>query len=134
MAEGAYRTPVPPEPGLSAEVDLAVDECDTALAMRSGEVPVLATPRVIALCEEASVKAIANRLPKGQTSVGMRVQLDHLAPTAVGHKVRAEATLERIEGRRLTFTVSVTDDRGLVAAGRVTRVIVETDRFLDRAR
>lgn len=134
MVGGAYRTPVPPEPGLAAEVDLAVAECDTAVAMRSGEVPVLATPRVVALCEEASIKAIANRLSPGQTSVGMRVQLDHLAPTAIGHRVRAEATLERVEGRRLTFTVSVNDERGLIAAGRVTRVIVETERFLERAR
>ena len=64
----------------------------------------------------------------------MRVQLDHLAPTAVGHKVRAEATLERVEGRRLTFSVSVRDERGLVAAGKVTRVIVSVERFLDKAR
>ena len=63
----------------------------------------------------------------------MRVQLDHLAPTAVGGKVEAEATLEKVEGRRLIFTVSVTDDRGLVAAGKVTRVVVDVERFLDKA-
>ena len=120
-------------PGLSAEVDLAVDHEDTALAFGSGEVPVLATPRVVALVEEASIKALASRLDPGQTTVGMRVRLDHLAPTAVGSKVTAEATLERVEGRRLTFTVSVSDSRGLVAAGKVTRVVVETDRFMDKA-
>ena len=63
----------------------------------------------------------------------MRVQLDHLAPTAVGQTVSAEATLEKVEGRRLIFTVSVNDDRGLVAAGKVTRVVVDTERFLDKA-
>jgi predicted thioesterase len=62
----------------------------------------------------------------------MRVQLDHLAPTAVGTKVQAEATLEKVEGRRLTFTVSAADERGLVAAGKVTRVVVDVDRFLEK--
>ncbi len=84
---------------------LEVGADDTALAFHSGDVPVLATPRLIALCEEASLEAIAGMLPEDSTTVGMRVQLDHLAPTAVGHSVSAEATLERIEGRRLTFTV-----------------------------
>ena len=68
------------------------------------------------------------------TTVGMRVQLDHLIPVAVGSKVRADATLERCEGRRLTFAVSVTCDAGLVAAGKVTRVIVNRDHFMERVR
>ena len=63
----------------------------------------------------------------------MRVQIDHLAPTRVGGVVTAEATLEKVEGRRLTFTVSANDDRGLVAAGKVTRVVVDHERFLDKA-
>jgi predicted thioesterase len=129
----SYRTAVAVEPGLSAQVDLTVDEDDTAIAMGSGTVPVLATPRVVALCEEAAVKALANRLAPDETSVGMRVQLDHLAPTRVGGRVTAEATLESVQGRRLTFTVSVTDARGLVAAGKVTRVVVDVERFLDKA-
>jgi len=122
------------EPGLAAEVNVAVTDDDTAIALGSGDVPVLGTPRVIALVEEASIKALEGRLQAGCTSVGMRVQLDHLAPTAVGHKVRAEATLKDVEGRRLTFAVAVHDERGLVAAGKVTRVIVDVERFLDKAR
>lgn len=122
------------EPGLAAEVTLSVTDDDTAIALRSGEVPVLGTPRVVALAEQASVKALENRLEPGTTSVGMRVQLDHLAPTAVGHTVRAEATLKDIEGRRLTFAVAVHDERGLIAAGKVTRVVVDVERFLDKAR
>ncbi len=128
----AYCTRVPLEPGLVAAVSLRVGESDTALAMGSGEVPVLATPRLIALCEEASMEAVANTVPDGHTTVGMRVQLDHLVPSAIGSTVTAEATLEKIEGRRLTFTVSATDDRGLVAAGKVTRVVVDIARFLDK--
>src|SRR5437868_4902440 len=122
------------EPGLAAEVAIAVTDDDTALALGSGEVPCLGTPRVIALVEEASVKALEGHLSPGTTSVGMRVQLDHLAPTAVGHKVRAEATLREIEGRRLTFAVSVRDERGLVAAGKVTRVVVDVDRFMEKTK
>jgi len=122
------------EPGLTAEVMLAVTDDDTAIALGSGEVPVLATPRVVALVEEAAIKALETRLDPNTTSVGMRVQLDHLAPTAVGHKVRAEATLREVEGRRLVFAVSVRDERGLVAAGKVTRVVVDIDRFMDKAK
>jgi len=113
---------------------VAVTEDDTAIAFGSGEVPVLATPRVVALVEEAAIKALETRLDPNTTSVGMRVQLDHLAPTAVGHKVRAEATLREVEGRRLVFAVSVRDERGLVAAGKVTRVVVDIDRFMDKAK
>ena len=69
----------------------------------------------------------------GWEVINMRVQLDHLAPTAVGGKVKAEATLEKVEGRRLIFTVSVSDNRGLIAAGKVTRVVVNVERFLDKA-
>jgi predicted thioesterase len=120
-------------PGLAAAVELVVTADDTALALRTGDVPVLATPRVVTLAEEATVLAINGQLAEGSTSVGYRVQLDHLAPTAVGGRVRAEATLESIEGRRITFRVSVSDGHGLVAAGRITRVIVERARFLEKA-
>jgi predicted thioesterase len=124
---------MPPVPGLSASVTLVVEDADTALAVGSGDVPVLASPRVIALAEQASVEAVAGELEPGLTSVGYEVQLAHLSPTAVGGKVTAEATLESVEGRRLTFRVSVTDARGLVAAGRLTRVVVVRDRFVERA-
>ena len=124
---------MPVEPGLSAQVDHTIEDTDTADAMRSGDVQVLATPRVIALCEEAAVLALRGQLPAGHTSVGHTVQLDHVAPSRVGTRITAEATLQKVNGRRLTFTVSVMDTRGLVAAGIVTRVIVDVDRFLDSA-
>ena len=124
---------MPVEPGLAAQVELTVSEADTALAMRSGDVPVLATPRIVALCEEASVKAVAGQLAEGETTVGHSIQLDHVAPTRVGGRVRAEVTLQKVAGRRLTFTVSVTDPHGLIAAGIITRVVVDVDRFLDTA-
>lgn len=113
---------------------MTVTEADTAVAMKSGSVLVLATPRVIALCEQATCAALAGHLAEGCTTVGMRVQIDHLQPTGVGLTVSAEAVLEKIEGRRLTFTVSASDTKGLVAAGKVTRVMVEVDRFMDKSR
>lgn len=130
--ERPYRTGVLLEPGLSASVELDVADADTAMAMGSGDVPVLGTPRVVALCEQASVAALRGSLDEGFTSVGMRVQLHHLSPTAVGHAVTALATLEKVEGPRLTFTVSVRDARCLVAAGKVTRVVVDRELFLDK--
>lgn len=125
---------MPLAPGLHGSAKLVVSDADTAVAMRSGDVAVLATPRMIALCEEAAITALAHEVPAGHTTVGQRVQVDHLAPTSVGSSVAAEATLERVEGRRLTFTVTVNDACGLVAVGKVTRVVVETERFLEKAR
>ena len=120
------------EPGLTGRSEVEVTEADTAVAARSGDVAVLSTPRIVALAEEAAVDAVADQLISGDTTVGMRIQLDHLAPVAIGEVVTAVAKLERVDGRRLTFSVKVNDNRGLVAAGKVTRVIVERDRFLER--
>lgn len=121
------------EVGLWGDAKLVVTPADTALALGSGIVPVLGTPRLVALVEEACCHAVDGALPEGHTTVGMRVQLDHLQPTAVGQQVVAEATLEKVEGRRVSFTVSASDACGLIAAGKVTRVVVETERFLEKA-
>ena len=131
--EVAYRTPVPLDAGLAGSVTHVVTDADTALAQGTGSVPVLATPHVVLLAERAAVAAVEGHVPAGHTTVGYRIQLDHLAPVAVGESVTAEAVLETIEGRRLTFRVSVKYRSGLVAAGRITRVAVEQERFLQRA-
>lgn len=125
---------MPIQTGLRATAELVVSDADTAPAFGSGTVPVLATPRLVALCEQAAFEAVADHLPSESTSVGMRVQLDHLAPTMPGATVTAEATLDKVSGRRLVFTVSASDPRGLIAAGKVTRVVVDVERFLDKAR
>ena len=122
------------EPGRRGRAFLEVGDQDTAVALGSGDVNVLATPRLISLCEEASVAAVAGALGPGHTSVGVRVQFDHLAPVRVGSQVAAEAVLEKVEGRRLIFTVTATDPAGLVGAGRVTRVVVDIEGFLAKAR
>jgi fluoroacetyl-CoA thioesterase len=107
-----------------------VTEADTAEALRTGNVPVLATPRLVALCEEASCLAIEGQLSDGGTSVAKRVQFDHLVPVGVGATVWAEATLDRIEGRRLVFSLSVSQGGGLVAVGKLVRVVVDRATFL----
>ena len=112
---------------------MTVTQDDTAEALGSGTVPVLGTPRVVALCEEAIVNALEEHLEPGTSTVGMKVQIDHLQPSVVGTPVEAEAVLETVKGRRLSFAVSATDPRGLVAAGRVTRVVVDIERFLEMA-
>jgi predicted thioesterase len=125
---------MPVRPGLTSIVELTVTEGDTALGMSTGDVPVLATPRIIALVEEATVAALDGELQPGCTSVCQRVQVEHIAPAPMGTTIRAEVTLDRIEGRRLSFNVSARDDRRLLAAGRVTRVVVDKERFLDKVR
>jgi len=95
---------------------------------------VLGTPRLVALCEEACCQAVDASLPETLTSVAKRLQFDHLVPVAVGSVVWADATLDRIEGRRLVFTVSVSETSGLVAAGKISRVIVDRERFLSNVR
>jgi fluoroacetyl-CoA thioesterase len=126
-----------PHSGLTAQIELTVTEADTAETFHSGNVPVLATPRLIALCEEATCRATDDHLTSAQASVATRVQFDHLAPVAVGSVVLAEATLVKVEGRRLIFTVSAArlegDGGGLVGAGRVTRVVVDRSVFLAKA-
>jgi predicted thioesterase len=125
---------VPLEPGLCAEVDLTVGDADTARTLCSGDVDVLGTPRILALIEEATVQAVAGQLERGETTVGTRVELSHVAPVAVGSTVKAEVTLDKVEGRRLIFTASVSDESGLVAAGKIHRAVVQLDGFMEKAR
>lgn len=120
--------------GLSAQAELEVTEADTALAVGSGDVPVLATPRLVALCEQASCDALRPQLAPGQTSVGFRVEITHLVPVLVGSRVVAAAAFERVDGKRIVFNVTVSDKCGLVAAGKVVRVLVDTEAFMEKAR
>jgi len=128
-----YGTAVELQPGSAASVERVVGERDTSAAAGTSDVAMLATPSIILFAEQAIWAALDGRLEKGTSAVEHRVEISHLAPTPVGAKVRAEAILETIEGRRLVFRISVTDERGLVAAGRFTRVIVSKDKFLERA-
>jgi predicted thioesterase len=119
--------------GLTARVELTVTDADTAQAMGSGDVPVLGTPRLLALAEAATVAATAAKLPPGTTTVGIRVELDHSAPTPVGGTVTALATLAKVDGRRLLFEVRVTAGEATVAEARIERALVDRQRFVSKA-
>ena len=118
--------------GLQGQARLRVTAAATARVLGSGNVDVLGTPRLVGLFEEATVDALDGTLEEGQSTVGMRVQVDHLQPTPIGEEVVAEAHLEKIEGRRISFTVTATDAGGLIAAGKVTRVIIDVERFMSK--
>lgn len=119
---------------LCAQAELEVTEADTAIAVGSGDVRVLATPRLVAVCEQAATDALRPQLGPGQTSVGFRAEITHLVPVLVGSRVTAVASLERADGKRVSFNVTVTDKCGLVAAGKVVRVVVDTAAFMEKAR
>ena len=122
------------EAGLEATIEETVTEAMTAEALGSGDVPVLGTPAVLALAERAACAAIAGELEDGQSSVGSRVELNHLAPTPVGARVTATARLTGVDGRKLEFELSVRDDRAEIATGSHRRVVVDRTRFLDSTR
>jgi predicted thioesterase len=121
------------EPGLAASFAYVVTDADTALAVGSGDVAVLATPRVLALAERATCLAAADHIAPDMTTVGIRVELEHILPTAVGRTVVVEAVLESVDGRRLTFGVRVSDEERPVAYGSVSRNLVTRERFLRAA-
>ena len=104
---------------------------DTAIQMGSGDVPVLATPRVIAWMEAAAVASLD--LPEDATSVGIHISIDHSAPTLVGVDVRAVAEVRTVVGARIEFDVRAYEADQVVAGGTHTRVVVDRARFLSRA-
>jgi predicted thioesterase len=124
---------VPVTVGRVGSLTHVVTDVDTADALGSGDLPVLATPRLLALAEAATVRALAGALDPGATSVGTRVQLEHVAPSPVGAVVEVTATVVHVDGRLVRFDVSAADSAGQVLGhGTVTRVVVDRERFLAR--
>ncbi len=119
-------------PGLRGEARLVVTEEDTAQHVRSGNVVVLATPRMIALMENASVKAVDHLLPPGQATVGGEIRVRHLAATPQGMEVTVRSELVEVEGRRLTFKVEAFDEREKIGEGTHIRFIIDLDRFREK--
>lgn len=121
------------EKGMRFELEKVVSEEMTAVAMGSGTLRVLATPAMIALIEEAAWRCVSNELDEGSSTVGTLLNVEHLAPTPVGMKVKAEATLTEVDGRRLAFDVYVTDEKGLIGRGKHERFIVFSEKFQKKA-
>jgi predicted thioesterase len=116
--------------GLRGEAAVTVDQRNTAIAMGSGNVPVFATPALIALMERAAVNALRRHLDEGEDSVGVAVAVRHLAPTPVGKRVRAEAEVTAVEGRRVTFAVRAFDAVEKVGEGTHERMLVDREGFM----
>lgn len=118
--------------GISHDSYLIVTTSDTARVQRSGDMEVLSTPRLVALMENAAMLAAAPSLEEGETTVGSEIAVSHLSPSAIGAEVVATAVLEKVEGRKLTFSVSAREGGKLVGEGRHVRYIVNRQRFLDK--
>jgi len=116
--------------GLRASVSRVVTQALTAEALGSGDVPVLGTPAVLAMMEEAACVAIRPALDAVRTSVGTRVELEHLAPSKVGATVEVTAQLTNVDGRTLEFACETREGAQVVARARHTRVVVDRERFL----
>lgn len=121
-------------PELHATLRFTVTDHDTAIAVGSGSLPVLGTPRLLAWCEAATCAAIQTTLPEGRTSVGTRMTLEHLGASPVGAELEVTATTAYVDGRLHRFTVSArhAHDGRVVGAGEVTRVVVDTEKFMGR--
>jgi fluoroacetyl-CoA thioesterase len=131
--------------GLRASVRVVVGESDTAAALGSGDVPVLGTPRLLALAEAATVAAVAPQLASGETTVGTSVTMEHRRASPVGSSLVVEAELTEVDGSRLVFSFIARRahpsapaeapgaDEDVVGAGTIERVVVTRERFLARA-
>ena len=119
--------------GMKGEASTLVEREDTALEVGSGSLLVYATPCMVALMEGAACEAIAAALPDEKTSVGIALNISHLAATPVGMEVRAEATVIAVEGKGITFEVHAYDEAGEIGKGTHKRVIVNSQKFLDKA-
>lgn len=121
------------ETGIKGYQEIIVNENDTAKVHKSGTLNVLATPRMIALMEETAWKSVAEHLETGMGTVGIKMNVDHLAPTPVGMKVWCETVLTEVAGRKLVFSVAAFDEAGKIGEGVHERFIVEEEKFQSKA-
>ena len=119
--------------GMKGEAFTDVERADTAKEVGSGDLLVYATPCMVALMEGAACEAIAEGLKDDQTTVGTALNIEHISATPVGLEVRAEAVVTKVEGKTITFEVAAYDEVGQIGRGTHTRVIVNSQKFLDKA-
>lgn len=121
------------EIGLKGYQEVQAAETNSAKTMGSGSLDVFATPAMIALMEETAWKSVQPYLEEGQGSVGIQLNVDHLAATPLGMKVRCESEVTAVEGRKLTFKVAAYDEAGLIGEGTHQRFIVDNEKFQGKA-
>jgi len=119
-------------PGMSGEEEYVVREQDTAIHFGSGQVTVLATPKMIAWMEGVSLNTVLPFLPKGYDTVGIGININHMAATPVGMKVRVVTELQEVKGKILTFKVKAYDEIDKIGEGTHVRAIVELKSFIDK--
>lgn len=122
------------EVGLKYTSSVKVEKSNCASAVGSGGLDVFATPSMVALMENAAMNAVAPYLPDGSTTVGVEISTTHIKPTAMGAVVQAVATLVAVDGRKLLFEVSASDQDGLVGKGTHTRFVVDIERFMSKVK
>ena len=118
--------------GEKHEVEITVTDEITAKSMRSGSLPVLATPFMVALMEQAASELCDKYIEEGLSTVGTALNIQHLAPTAVGAKVRAVATVTEYDGRKICFDVEAYDEAGLIGKGTHERFTIKIDKFMQK--
>ena len=121
------------ETGIIGKEEMLVTEADTAKALGSGGLNVFATPAMIALSEKTALRSILQELPEGQSTVGTKIDMSHIAATPVGMKVRCETELIEIDRRRLVFSVNVYDEVEKIEEGTHERFIVDNNKFQTKA-
>ena len=118
--------------GLSSPSSVTVSAGTTAAAMGSGDLDVFATPAMVALMENAAMKAVADALPEGSTTVGAEMNVTHIKPSGLGAEIVATAVLTGVEGRKLTFNVGARDAEGMIGEGIHIRYAVDRRRFMEK--
>lgn len=119
--------------GIKGEAREKVNENNTALKMKSGSLPVYATPAMVALAEQAAYKSVEPYLEEGQGTVGILMNVRHLAATPAGMEITAKSELISVEGRKLTFKIEVFDEREKIGEGIHERFIVNNEKFQNKA-
>lgn len=120
------------EIGLTFESTTTVSASNTAATLGSGDMDVFATPAMVALMENAAMKAVAAALPEGSATVGTQMNTSHIKASPLGATITASAVLTEVEGRKLTFAVKAWDDKGTIGEGVHTRFVVDRERFLSK--
>jgi len=118
--------------GKSAKTATVADKTNTALAVGSGSLEVFATPMMIALMEKASCEVLSGSLNEGQTSVGINISVEHTSASSIGTRVFAAATVTAVEGRKVSFDVTASDEKGVIGKGTHTRLVIDSKRFMDK--
>jgi predicted thioesterase len=120
------------EIGLKHTSELTVDESVTAIQMGSGDLPVLATPAMMALMENAAMLAVKDELPEGCTTVGGHIASSHLKPSKIGETLIATAEVTKVEGKKIEFNVAAYAGETLLGEGTHLRFIVDRERFMSK--